>query len=77
MSGELSHRRPLIIVDNVPPEPVSAAANDIACRATDLHELVVRTCSRFGVAADASSLTLRQEPSTISPTKGEDRKNGE
>src|SRR5215469_6469091 len=43
MSGWLSHCRPLIIVDNVPPEPVRAAADDIACRASEVHGLAVGT----------------------------------
>ena len=45
MSGGLSHRSPLIIVDNVPPEPVRAAAHDIACRAAEVHGLAVRSSS--------------------------------
>src|SRR4051812_38909123 len=32
LSGGLSNRRTLIIVDNIPPEPVQAASDDIACR---------------------------------------------
>ena len=43
MSGGLSHCRPLIIVDNVPPEPVRAAAHDIACRASEVDGLAVGT----------------------------------
>ena len=34
MSGGLSHCRPLIIVDQVPPESIRAAAQDIACDAS-------------------------------------------
>ena len=34
-SGGPSHCRPLIIVDNVPPESIRAAAQDIACRASE------------------------------------------
>jgi hypothetical protein len=29
LSGGLSHRRPLIVVDQVPPESIRAAAHDI------------------------------------------------
>lgn len=43
MSGGLSHGRPLIIVDDVPPEPVRAAAYDIACRASKVNIPAVRT----------------------------------
>jgi hypothetical protein len=42
-SGGLSHCRPLIIVDNVPPEAIRAAAHDIACRASEVNVLAVRT----------------------------------
>ena len=45
MSGGLSHCRPLIIVDNVPPESIRAAAQDIACRASEVHVLAVGTCA--------------------------------
>jgi hypothetical protein len=45
MSGELSHRRPKIIVDQVPPESIRAAAQDIACRASEVHVLAVGTCA--------------------------------
>jgi hypothetical protein len=45
MSGGLSHCRPLIIVDQVPPEAIRAAAQDIACRAADVHVLAVGTCA--------------------------------
>ena len=44
-SGGLSHCRPLIIVDNVPPESIRAAAQDIACRASEVHVLAVGTCA--------------------------------
>jgi hypothetical protein len=45
MSGGLSHRRPKIIVDQVPPESIRAAAHDIACRASEVHVLAVGTCA--------------------------------
>jgi len=45
MSGGLSHRRPKIIVDHVPPESIRAAAQDIACRASEVHVLAVGTCA--------------------------------
>src|SRR5262249_29342131 len=45
MSDGLSHRRPKIIVDQVPPEPIRAAAHDIACRASEVHVLAVGTCA--------------------------------
>ena len=45
MSGGLSQCRPLIIVDQVPPEAIHAAAQDIACRASDVHVLAVGTCA--------------------------------
>jgi hypothetical protein len=45
MSGWLSHRRPLIIVNNVPPESIRAAAQDIACRASEVHVLAIGTCA--------------------------------
>ena len=45
MSGGLSHRRPKIIVDQVPPESIRAAAHDIACRASEVHALAVGTCA--------------------------------
>jgi hypothetical protein len=41
----LSHCRPLIIVDQVPPESIRAAAQDVACRASEVHVLAVRTCA--------------------------------
>ena len=44
-SGALSHCRPLIIVDNVPPESIRAAAQDIACRASEVHVRAVGTCA--------------------------------
>jgi hypothetical protein len=43
MSGGLSHRRPKIIVDQVPPAPIRAAAHDIACRASEVHVPAVGT----------------------------------
>jgi len=43
MSGGLSHCRPLIVVDNVPPESVRAAAHDVACRASKVNILAVGT----------------------------------
>jgi hypothetical protein len=45
MSAGLSHCRPLAIVDNVPPESIRAAAQDIACRASEVHVLAVGTCA--------------------------------
>ena len=45
VSGGLSHRRPKIIVDQVPPESIRAAAHDIACRASEVHVLAVGTCA--------------------------------
>ncbi|MCA6108333.1 GMC family oxidoreductase N-terminal domain-containing protein [Bradyrhizobium cenepequi] len=45
MSGALSHRRPKIIVDQVPPESIRAAAHDVACRASKVHVLAVGTCA--------------------------------
>ena len=45
MSSGMSHRRPLIIVDDVPPESIGAAARDIACRASEVHLLAVGTCA--------------------------------
>jgi hypothetical protein len=45
MSGGMSHRRALIIVDNVPPEPIGAATHDVARCAVHVHDLAVRTCS--------------------------------
>ena len=44
-SGGMSHRRALIIVDNVPPEPIRAAPHDVARCAVHVHDLAVRTCS--------------------------------
>lgn len=44
-SGGMSHRRALIIVDNVPPEPIRAAPHDVARCAVHMHDLAVRTCS--------------------------------
>jgi hypothetical protein len=43
ISGGMSHGRPLIIVDNVPPASIRAAAHDIACRASEVHVLAVGT----------------------------------
>src|SRR5262249_37186275 len=43
MSGGLSHCRPLIIVDDVPPESIRAAAHDIACRASKVNILAAGT----------------------------------
>jgi len=45
VSGGLSHRRPKIIVDQVPPASIRAAARDIACRASEVHVLAVGTCA--------------------------------
>ena len=45
VSGRLSHYGALIIVDNVPPDPVRASPHDVARRAMNVHELAVRTCS--------------------------------
>jgi hypothetical protein len=45
MSGGLSHRRPKIIVDQVPPASIRAAVRDIACRASEVHVLAVGTCA--------------------------------
>ena len=45
MSGGLSHRRPLIIVDQVSPESIRAAAQNIGCRAADVNMLAVGTCA--------------------------------
>jgi hypothetical protein len=45
VSGGLSHGRPLIIVDQVPPESIRAAAQDIGRRASDVHVLAVGTCA--------------------------------
>jgi len=45
MSGGLSHRRPLIIVDQVSPESIRAAAQDIGCRASEVNMLAVGTCA--------------------------------
>ena len=44
-SGGMSHCRALIIVDNVPPEPIRAAPHDVARCAVHVHDLAVRTCS--------------------------------
>jgi hypothetical protein len=41
----LSHRCPKIIVDQVSPESIRAAAHDIACRASEVHVLAVGTCA--------------------------------
>jgi hypothetical protein len=41
-SGGLSHSRALIIVDNVPPEPIRTAAHDVACRASKVNILAIR-----------------------------------
>lgn len=43
ISGGLSHCGPLIIVDNVSPAPIRAAAHDIARRASEMHVLAVGT----------------------------------
>ena len=43
MSGGLSHCRPLIIIDYVPPKSIRAAAQDIGRRASDVHVLAVGT----------------------------------
>ena len=43
MSGGMSHCRPLIVVDDVPPESIRAAAHDIACRASKVNILAVGT----------------------------------
>jgi hypothetical protein len=43
ISGGLSHCRPLIIVDQVPPKSIRATAQDIACRASKVHVLAVGT----------------------------------
>jgi hypothetical protein len=43
--GGMSYRRALIIVDNVPPEPIRAAPHDVARCAVHVHGLAVRTCS--------------------------------
>ena len=45
MSGGPSHRRPLIIVDQVSPESIRAAAQDIGCRASEVNMLAVGTCA--------------------------------
>src|SRR5690242_14008927 len=45
MSGGLSHCRPLIIIDYVPPESIRAAAQDIGRRASAVHVLAVGTCA--------------------------------
>jgi hypothetical protein len=45
VSGGLSHCRSLIVVDQVPPESIRAAAQDIACRASEVHLLAVGTCA--------------------------------
>ena len=45
MSGGPSHFRPLIIVDQVPPESIRAAAQDVACRASEVHVLAVGICA--------------------------------
>jgi hypothetical protein len=45
VSGELSHRRPKTIVDQVAPASIRAAARDIARRAFDVHVLAVATCT--------------------------------
>jgi hypothetical protein len=43
MSGGLSHCRSLVIVDNVSPESIGAAAHDVACRASKVNILAVGT----------------------------------
>ena len=45
ISGGLSHCRPLIIVDQVPPEFIRAAAENVACRASEVHVLAVGICA--------------------------------
>jgi hypothetical protein len=45
LTGGLSHCRPLIIIDYVPPESIRAAAQDIGRRASDVHVLAVGTCA--------------------------------
>jgi hypothetical protein len=45
MSGGLSHRRALIVIDYEPPESVRTAAHDIACRASEVHVLAVGPCA--------------------------------
>ena len=45
VSGGPTHRRPLIIVDQVPPEAIRAAAQDIGCRASEVNTLAVGTCA--------------------------------
>ncbi|GII32332.1 hypothetical protein Pmi06nite_57740 [Planotetraspora mira] len=45
VSGGLSHRRPKIVVDQVPPESIRAAVRDIACRPFEVHVLTVGTCA--------------------------------
>jgi choline dehydrogenase-like flavoprotein len=52
VSGGLSHRGPLIIVDDVPPESIRTAARDIACRASEVHALAVRTLAINGPVQD-------------------------
>ena len=45
MSGTPPHRRPLIIVDQVSPESIRAAAQDIGCRASEANMPAVGTCA--------------------------------
>jgi hypothetical protein len=45
VSGGLPHRRPLIVVDHVPPDSVRAAAHNVACRASEVHVRTVGTCA--------------------------------
>jgi hypothetical protein len=45
MSDGLSHRRPLIVIDYVPPASIRASAHDIACRASEVHVLAVGACA--------------------------------
>lgn len=44
-SGGLPHCCALVIVDDVPPDPVRATAHDIACRTSKVDTLAVRTCT--------------------------------
>src|SRR3954469_5321748 len=43
VSGGLPYCGPLIVVDDVPPESIRAAAHDIACRASKVNILTVGT----------------------------------
>src|SRR3954451_18126114 len=63
----MSHRRALIIVDNVPPEPIRAAPHDVARCAVHVHDVAVKTCSvnrpvqhnLGGIAADEYMAHIR------------------